>query len=966
MAVFPDRIVLKNSTDNQASIVSAIESGGTDAITQGEVVLGLEQGDTKLYTLDSNGDVIVISTSSSAGRAIISTTAPTVGIGNLPLAEGDLWFNPDVTVYYVRTGGVWVPASSGSPGASNLDELSDVSISASPTTNDILVYNGSNWQNQVFVPSWPMTQRGDITYYDNTDATRLGIGNETQVLTVIGGVPTWQNPGTGALDLGDLGDVELPDILQGGVTLVYDAIDEVWKPGTTDGLGTVVSVGVDAPNGGIVVANSPVTDSGVISLDLEDKPDVTPGIYYAANIQVNEKGIITTIESGGLGDLDGVDLETKQPVDGDVLVYDSLSGNWLPEQQADGGIPVLSIDDLTDVDTSTDPPVNGEVLTWDNNNLKWEPAPPAGGAEVLNDLTDVDAGSPSDGNTLSWDSSANKWIAGTVGAGSVVSVDGTGQNGITVTNGPITSSGSLIISLDDTGVSAGSYGSANITVDAQGRITSASEGFVNPMSTTGDIIVQTATGAERLAAGTEGQVLAIDASGAPYWTVVTSDSGGTVSSVDVVGGTGISSTGGPVTDSGSITVALEPSGVAAGTYNKANITVDSQGRVVAARDGLETAEVEGVYLDDVGLSGTSLVLDNPGSSEGNLLIAVVVNRTTGGALTAPSGWELQGNYLTLTDGIFTQSLSVFTKKSTSSEPVNYTWTQGSVSLIAGYIAVIDNGFIETVAINETTDTDTSVVAANNRLNLIASTWIYTGVAEAYSTTGTNVTQISSSPTDQAILCGAYTNIGGNVSTTHTNVDFSASNTNNGMINIIIGIPDDKIDDLADVDTTTNPPTNGQALIWDGTNWVPGDVAAENSGGSAAGLYLSEEQTGASGFASYTALGFSGTIQQATSDVDAWVVLYSTAAARTADSARNFEDDPSPGSGVLFEAYIEAGTTVQASPGTNYFNGNVPATEEIYAMFRTQNKVGIDATVTINAYGLAAITTITGGTFGSGL
>ena len=105
MAVFPDRIVLKNSTDNQASIVSAIESGGTDAITQGEVVLGLEQGDTKLYTLDSNGDVIVISTSSSAGRAIISTTAPTVGIGNLPLAEGDLWFNPDVTVYYVRTGG---------------------------------------------------------------------------------------------------------------------------------------------------------------------------------------------------------------------------------------------------------------------------------------------------------------------------------------------------------------------------------------------------------------------------------------------------------------------------------------------------------------------------------------------------------------------------------------------------------------------------------------------------------------------------------------------------------------------------------------------------------------------------------------------------------------------------------------------------------------------------------------------
>ena len=37
-----------------------------------------------------------------------------------------------------------------------------------------------------------------------------------------------------------------------------------------------------------------------------------------------------------------------------------------------------------------------------------------------------------------------------------------------------------------------------------------------------------------------------------------------------------------------------------------------------------------------------------------------------------------------------------------------------------------------------------------------------------------------------------------------------------------------IDDLSDVDTTTNAPTSGQALIWNGSdNWVPGDVGKES-------------------------------------------------------------------------------------------------------------------------------------------
>ena len=41
-------------------------------------------------------------------------------------------------------------------------------------------------------------------------------------------------------------------------------------------------------------------------------------------------------------------------------------------------------------------------------------------------------------------------------------------------------------------------------------------------------------------------------------------------------------------------------------------------------------------------------------------------------------------------------------------------------------------------------------------------------------------------------------------------------------------PTDSVDVLADVDTTTSAPTSGQALLWDGSNWKPGNVASSTA------------------------------------------------------------------------------------------------------------------------------------------
>ena len=204
------------------------------------------------------------------------------------------------------------------------------------------------------------------------------------------------------------------------------------------------------------------------------------------------------------------------------------------------------------------------------------------------------------------------------------------------------------------------------------------------------------------------------------------------------------------------------------------------------------------------------------------------------------------------------------------------------------------------------------------------------------------------------------------------------------------IDDFNVEDLKNVDGT---PVEGQILVYNQTTgqWTPAAVpesgipeapedgqqyarqdaawtvvTATGGGGGSTGSRLSEGQTASSGAATFTGLGHSGTFVSVTSSLDAWIVFYGSAADRASDAGRSYSTDPASGSGVLAEFYITAGSTVLATPGTTYFNNDTSVTEALYAAVRDQSGTSVDSLVTVVAYGDQTITSVSGGSFGSGI
>ena len=144
---------------------------------------------------------------------------------------------------------------------------------------------------------------------------------------------------------------------------------------------------------------------------LVDKPQHDQILRFDSNDNKWKPGndVMTEIGSFGLNRLADVDIITNAPTEGQLLKYDSATGNFLPADDTSylQILGTITIDAMNDVDTMTAGKSVGDVLRYDGTQWTAYSLPLA--PNVLADIPDVSATPATDGQILKYNTTSSEW-----------------------------------------------------------------------------------------------------------------------------------------------------------------------------------------------------------------------------------------------------------------------------------------------------------------------------------------------------------------------------------------------------------------------------------------------------------------------------------------------------------------------------------------------------------------------------
>ena len=143
------------------------------------------------------------------------------------------------------------------------------------------------------------------------------------------------------------------------------------------------------------------------------------------------------------------------------------------------------------------------------------------------------------------------------------------------------------------------------------------------------------------------------------------------------------------------------------------------------------------------------------------------------------------------------------------------------------------------------------------------------------------------------------------------------------------------------------PQPGQVLKYNGVSWYNGPDEGTGGGGASSRSTAAGTTSSLANDATenITITGYKGyALYKIQTSAAAWIRVYTSQAARTADSTRDIITDPEPGAGVIAEIISTGAQTINLAPGIIGFNDEATPTTDIY--LAVTNKAGTTTAITV--------------------